>query len=188
MATLIAGIITAAVIVFHALFLRKPRTPASSAGLSMRWDGLRKLCGVFMLLSFLALAVTGFYAGLIKHEPLTGYLLMFHVSVGPVFIVCLTMVALLSAARYCFSGCCCENVPEETSQDTGTGTGSKLCFWLMMLTALPLALSIVLSMFNLFGTEGQRFLYDLHRCSSIVMCMVYILFLYFCVINPLRYK
>jgi hypothetical protein len=44
--------------------------------------------------------------------------------------------------------------------------------------ALPVILSVVLSMFPLFGTDGQEFLLNLHRYSALLLALVAIVHTY----------
>ena len=50
----------------------------------------------------------------------------------------------------------------------------KVTFWLIVFLALPLILSIILSMFPLFGTYWQEYLLALHRYTAIVFFVVVI--------------
>jgi cytochrome b561 len=54
----------------------------------------------------------------------------------------------------------------------------KICFWLIIILAIPLILSIVLSMFPLFGTKGQEFLLDTHRYCALLLALVAIVYTY----------
>jgi len=54
----------------------------------------------------------------------------------------------------------------------------RICFWLIVVLALPVILSIVLSMFALFGTKGQEFLLDTHRYSALLLALIVIVHTY----------
>jgi len=49
--------------------------------------------------------------------------------------------------------------------------------------ALPVILSIVLSMFPLFGTDGQEFLLQLHRYSALLFALVAIMYTYLVILT-----
>jgi MFS family permease len=126
---------------------------------------LRKLLYLLALLCFLILVVTSFYPVLILKEPIQGYWLMLHATFAPVFAICLAGLAIMWAGNYSFN-------------KNGWPWLQKICFWLIILLALPAILSIVLSMFPLFGTEGQEFLLDTHRYSALLLALVAIVHTY----------
>jgi len=59
-----------------------------------------------------------------------------------------------------------------------TGLGQKTGFWLLAVLALPLILSIILSMFPLFGTHWQEILMDIHRWTALVFAIAAIIHIY----------
>ncbi|MHC4482790.1 MAG: cytochrome b/b6 domain-containing protein [Planctomycetota bacterium] len=147
---------------------------------------LKKLIYLLVLLCFLVLAITGFYPALILGEHLSDYWLMLHVTVGGVFAACLAILALMWAHRCRFNendwpwlrslvrreGARNEFLPESSD------LVQKTAFWLLVVVALPLMLSVVLSMFPLFGTAGQHFLANTHRYSALVFALVAIVHTY----------
>ena len=56
--------------------------------------------------------------------------------------------------------------------------GYKLAFWALMVLALPLILSIVVSMFHILGTDGQFFAMAVHRWTALVFAVVAVLHTY----------
>ena len=54
----------------------------------------------------------------------------------------------------------------------------KLTFWVILFLALPLILSIVVSMFHLLGTNWQHLTLALHRWTSLVFAIVVIIHTY----------
>lgn len=126
-----------------------------------------KLIYIFLLVCFVVLAVTGFYP-LINHKPLSGYLLILHTIVSGVMALALALLALLFGST------------NNTRQALMCGTHwlvvkiVRFFFWLIMIVAIPLILSILLSMFPLFAPEEQRLLLWLHQWSAIVFagCVV----------------
>lgn len=124
---------------------------------------LRKLILLLALLSFAILFLTGF-GPLLFGSRLSGWLLMIHATFAPILMGCLALLAVGWAHEMVFRGL--EDVL------------LKLCFWILLTLSLPLALSMIVSMFNWFGTEGQDFLYVLHRWCALAFTCLALLFLY----------
>jgi hypothetical protein len=125
------------------------------------------LAGVLLTGSFLA--ITGFYAFLIAQQPLSGYLLMLHCTAAPVFAVCMAVLTLFWSHRCRFSFGIDRRI-------TISEIAQKTCFWLIAMFLLPVTMSIVLSMFPIFGTDGQVFLYHLHRYSTLLLTIFAIIY------------
>lgn len=151
---------------------------------------LRKLVYLLALLCFLVLAITSFYPVLVLKEPVHGYWLILHATFAPVFAICLAGLAVMWAGNCCFNKndwprlqrilervTPVKRVGEEPSNKC-PGLGQKITFWLIIVLALPLILSIILSMFPLFGTEGQEFLLDTHRYGALLLALVAIVHTY----------
>ncbi len=130
----------------------------------LNWIGrLKKLIFLLALLSFLVLLITGFgpvFFGL----RLSGWLLVIHATFSPILIVCLSLLALGWAQKMVF-----ENRMENIV---------KGCFWLLILIALPLTLTMIASMFRFFGTEGQELLLIGHRWCALAFGCIALIFLY----------
>ena len=147
---------------------------------------LKKLVYLLALLCFVVLAITGFYPVLVLGEHISGYFLMLHATAAPVFAGCLAVLALSWAQQCRFSRTDWQGVKNlitrrlasAVSLPEGVGLGQKIAFWLIVLLALPLILSIVLSMFPLFGTAGQHFLLDTHRYGALLFALVAIIHIY----------
>ena len=139
---------------------------------------LKRLVYLLALLCFVVLITTGFYPVLVQAEHLSGYLLMVHATFAPVFAGCLAVLALVWADRCRFDKSDWpwpQKLPQQEATDKQTGTkhqlGQKICFWVIIILALPVILSIVLGMFPLFGTQGQEFLLDIHRYSTLLLAV-----------------
>lgn len=140
------------------------------------------------LLSFAVLAVTGFYPVLVLGEHISGYRVMVHATFAPVFALCLAFLAVVWARNCQFTRgdwpWFDRIVQRVTLGRSGDGEsprnrkrsslGQKITFWLIVFLAVPLALSIVLSMFPLFGTHGQELLLSTHRYTAYVFALVVI--------------
>ena len=119
-----------------------------------------------MLVGGLALAVTGIGAFAFGKAPMTGWVLMAHVSAAPIFAVGLAVVALTWADRCRFG-----------TGGSGQGCTSKALLWLILACGLVVILSAVLPMTPMFGSGGQRVLYLTHRYSAILLTGTVILHL-----------
>jgi len=156
---------------------------------------LRKLVYLLALLCFVVLAITGFYPTLVLGKHISGYLLMLHATFALVFAICLAVLAVMWACRHRFNESDWPGLqhfleritlakstgeePLNKSQADGVpGLGQKITFWLIVVLALPLILSIVSSMFPLFGTDGQKLLLELHRYSALLFAMAAIVHIY----------
>ena len=125
---------------------------------------LKKLVVVFGFLSFVTQAVTGFLPYFFFGGRVSGYWLILHVIAGGVFSACAAGWAVLYAERNLF----------------GSGrTKAKLCFWTILVLLLVVILSMLLSMFTLFGTDWQRFLLQTHLYGTIALALFVIAYLYF---------
>jgi len=151
---------------------------------------LRKLVYLLALLCFVVLALNGFYAALVLGKSISGYWIMLQTTAGGVFAVCLAVLAVMWARNCRFNqsdwpwfGRIVQRVTlaKSTGEETprkSTGLGQKMTFWLMIFLALPLILSIILSMFTLFGTHWQELLLSTHRYTALVFVLVGIVHIY----------
>ena len=121
---------------------------------------IKRLVFLLALLSFLVLAITGFYHRLLYNTEITGYFLVIHVTFGAVLAVCLALLSLFWAENFRFDKNYLPRLrsflhiqPFSGPPSDSTELLRKICFWLIFILALPLILSSVLSMFNIFGTD-----------------------------------
>lgn len=147
---------------------------------------IRKCAFLLGLLCFAVLALSGFGPLLFGHR-LEGYLLMIHATFAPVFIACTALVAITGAAQYAFNKkdtgdipCPCWKLPNRAGGCwlTDSGIGVKAGFWVLIVMSLPVTLTMVMSMFPLFGTRGQEFLFHAHRGCALVFVLTVIVELY----------
>ncbi len=155
---------------------------------------LRKLVYLLALLCFVILVFTSFYPSLVLDEAISGYLVMLHTSAAGVLSGCLAFLVLVWAHRYRFNE---SDWPwlvslirrEAAKKKILSGSSElvqKICFWLIAVLALPVILSIVLSMFVFFGTDAQEFLLNLHRYSALVLALVIIVHTYLIIRNEMK--
>ena len=144
---------------------------------------IRKLVYLLALLSFFILAVTGFYPTLVKGEHISGYLIMIHATFAPVLAVCLAVLAVMWAGKCRFNN---KDWPwfsrlleratlvklNEDMSDNNSCIWQKTGFWLIIFLALPLTLSMVLSMLPYFGTHWQELFIVIHRYTALVFAIV----------------
>ena len=149
----------------------------------------RKLVYLLALLCFVILAITGFYPTLILGEHISGYLLMIHATFAPILAICLAILAVMWARNCRFASNdwpwfqrFVQRVTLTTSAGEGayceSRLGQKIAFWLIIFLALPLILSIVLSMFPYFGTHWQELLLSIHRYTALVFGLAVIVHTY----------
>jgi len=197
--SIIGFIITFVGIAFHYMVLRSPSGDLVRTKQRLRRQGilgildiLKKLVCLLTLLCFVVLAVNGFYPSLILGKPISGYWLMLQVTAGGVFACCLAFLTLMWAHHYRFNENDWQRLQHLLQQETASKElpperfrfGQKIAFWLIVLLALPVILSIVLSMFGLFGTDAQEFLLHLHRYSALLLVMAGVVFIYLALSTP----
>lgn len=131
------------------------------------------------LLCFIVLAVSGLIPFLVLGEPLSGFLLLVHVAVTPVFAILMVLSAIIWANSQQFTPAnwkwaktsLLKSAKTKKEENGANEFWSKVLFWLAVLFTMLLA-SIVLSMYPLFGSIGQKFLLDFHKFSSIALTVV----------------
>ena len=150
----------------------------------------KKLVYWVALLCVIVLVVTGFAQRLVLGEAISGYWLMLHATFAPVCAICLALLALMWAQRCVFrrgdwpwlEGLIRRviRLDAESEEPAGEGfkLGQKITFWLIIVLALPLILSIVSSMFPFFGTHCQELLLDAHRYTALVLALAAIVHTY----------
>jgi cytochrome b subunit of formate dehydrogenase len=151
---------------------------------------LRKLVYLLALLCFVVLAVTGLFPLLALDKHISGYSVMVHATFAPVFAVCLAVLAVMWSPHCHFTrgdwpwlerlvhrATLARSADKEAHRES-SGLGQKITFWLIVVLALPLILSIVLSMFPLFGTHWQELLLSMHRYTALVFALVAIVHTY----------
>lgn len=156
--------------------------------------GIRILAFWGGLLSFGILLLTGFVPLLLGGR-MEGVWLMLHVTLAPVFIGCAAVVVLTGAQRYSFQKrdveqlaalwkarrqkprCCCV---------MDSAAAAKAGFWVLAALSVPLVLSMALSMTPLFDTDGQHFLFHLHRYSALLFSLAAMITVYILIRGEIR--
>ncbi|HEX41082.1 MAG TPA: hypothetical protein ENN81_03370 [Phycisphaerales bacterium] len=184
----IAGFVALAVaMVVHAVSCKaaKGARRASTCGAGPLIAALGKLAGFVVLASFAVLVLTGFWPRVVLKEAICGYGLMLHATAAPVFIAALAALAVLGADSNRLNKSYLPWLNKLLGRKGGDGEAlerfelsRKVCFWLILMLALPLAMSIVLSMLPLFGTHMQEVMAEVHRYSALAISLVLIFGMY----------
>lgn len=128
----------------------------------------------------LVLAITAFTHVILLGKHVSGVMLVVHVTVAPFFAVALAVLALVWAHRlrlrvgdwHAAWRLAMGHVPETSLLVRFIVRGG---FWFVLLCSLPLLLSIILSLYPLFGTEGQELLRQIHGYSALALILVTLL-------------
>ena len=122
---------------------------------------------------------------LVGGRAISGFLVMIHATFAPVFAVFIAILAVMWAGNCVFDKNYCPRLakllriqPKSDLRSQRYEFLLKLCFWAILVLALPLILSIVLSMFKIFGTDIQELFLDVHRYTALVIAIVIILHTY----------
>ena len=168
----IAGItITIAIVALHSVFhLPHPKiqTQRSSQKIPLIYLLIKMLVQLGAVCSFLTLLITGFLPLVVLGRTISGYWLMLHVAAAGVFVCCLALLAL---------GCAEKNLLVKHNIFKGA------LFWLILLLAIPMILSIVLSMFPVFGTHSQECLLWIHRYCALLFVILAIMHTYLTILE-----
>ena len=137
-------------------------------------DNLRRMTYGLSAAFLLLLGLTGFLPVLFLGEHLSGALLIIHVTVAPLFALCLTALAFLWAHRLRFDEDDWHIVLDPMHRKRSTKErrirlALKVGFWLVLVFSLPLMGSIILGLFPLFGTEGETALARVHGYSALLI-------------------
>ncbi len=141
---------------------------------------IRILLYLIFLFCVTVLAASAFFQPIILGKPISGFLLIIHVTIAPVFALSSAALSILWAHTHEFNQkdyiSLKQIFKKESSSDIKNGEKSltflKLGFWLTVVLSLLLILSVVFSMFNYFGTGGQNTLQQIHRYSALLLVIV----------------
>ncbi len=146
----------------------------------------KKLVYVLAVISFIILILTGFAPVLFTGNSVSGILLMLHVLAAVVFAVCMAIVSVMWSHHHRFES---SELRSLLNLISGKKTdknwkkqinviGQKASFWLIVLLCLTAILSIILSMYPLFGTRGQEVLLHLHGYSALLLVIAVVMSFY----------
>lgn len=157
---IIVGLILIAALLRPSMIIQRP----NGGGFWTLLGIFKKLAFVFAILSFVTLVVSGFWQLVFLRANLSGYLLILHTTAGGVFVGCIGFLAATAA--------------DENRFAAGGAVVKKACFWLIIILTLPLILSILLSMFTLFGTSWQRLLLNIHLYCALLFIVTGIAYIF----------
>lgn len=125
------------------------------------------------LFLFLLMSLTAFIPVLLG-STLSDIFLLIHVTIAPLFSIFVAILIILFAHSNRFNKSdILENSNEQKLKFNQTGY-LKLVFWLFALFSVAAMVSIVLNMFPIFGTEGQVYLLDVHKYSTLLLLLLVI--------------
>lgn len=143
---------------------------------------LRKATYLLTLTLFLILAISAYLQVLISDGPLTGWLLIVHVTSAPLFALSLMLTVLLWAHRQRFNQQDWLYLQQIIKQkrillmrNSDTAFWYKLIFWIFVLSAIPAILSIILQLYPIFGSAGMESLLIIHRYSTLILFVVVVI-------------
>ncbi len=125
------------------------------------------------LFLFLLMALSAFIPVLLGIT-LSDIFLLVHVTVAPLFSVFLAILIILFAHSNRFNKDDLKENSDEQKIKINQSGYLKVIFWLVALFSVSAMVSIVLNMFPIFGTEGQVYLLDVHKYSTLLLLLLVI--------------
>ncbi len=160
---------------------------------------LKKLVYLLAIFCFVILVITGFYPRLVLDKAIYGYWMMIHATAAGIFSACLAFLAVMWAQQNTFNSADWPGLlsflrqiikmpvlPIPQTRPDYSCLCRKICFWLLVVLSLPLILSIIFSMFRLFGTDMQEFLLASHRYSALSFALIAIIHTYLTVYSEMN--
>ncbi len=183
-ATLIA---TVAVILVH-LFIslargHRPQRP--------RWHIITRLIYLGAIASVVILGVTSFVA-VLRHGAMHGWFLFLHLFGAGAFVVFLFLVAVMWAVPNQLCGGTCAATSDDDLDDDASPRAprfhclTKIAFWLILLSGVVTAGTMLISMLPLLGTQGLNQMINVHRYAGLVLVIATIVHLYTIVLTKMR--
>ncbi len=147
------------------------RTNSESFDSKINW--MKYFFYLTTIIFFSLMVLSAFLNVIFIGDDLTGLFLLVHVTVAPLFSIFLAITIILFAQSNTFN----KNdftVSIEGKNKLNKNGYPKIIFWLIVFFSIPIMVSIILSMFPLFGTEGQIFLLNIHRYSTLIIFILFI--------------
>lgn len=162
-------------------FRREPRTATRGLGLLRVW------VNILAFACFAAVAATGFLAVLTEQKTLSGYQLMTHLVVAPLFAIACTFIALFWTHRSQFTATDWSRLRRRSGPPETRGAWAvllrKIFFWSALALSVPTMVSILVAMFPLPTPAQQQYLFLIHRCCALPLAGVGLLFAYFALVS-----
>ena len=105
---------------------------------------------------------------------LSDVFLLVHVTVAPLFSIFTAILIIIFAHSNRFNKDDIKSNLEEYKINFNRNGYLKVIFWLVALFSVSAMVSIVLNMFPIFGTEGQVYLLDVHKYSTLLLLLLVI--------------
>jgi len=143
---------------------------------SRLFEVLRKLFYSLTAIFFVILGLTGFFPVLLFGSHLSGLLLIIHVTVAPLFVLSLMFAILFWANYQQYDVQDISTIKtikkNKNSENDVNSFWEKTYFWLFSIVSLPAILSMILSMYPIFGTDGQVYMLNLHRYTVLFLLII----------------
>ncbi len=149
----------------------------SSKDFPSKINWLKKFFYLATIFFFILMMLSAFINVIFIGDDLTGLLLLIHVTIAPLFSIFLAVTIILYAHSNSFNknDISLDQKSLKINRSKLNSNGYlKLIFWLIVFFSLPTMISIILSMFPIFGTEGQEFLLNIHRYSTLIILLLFI--------------
>jgi hypothetical protein len=164
-------------------------------GLLFKWlmmsefksDSIKRFRNFFVsvsVISFIGLAVTGLIPVILLGESMGSMFLIIHVTIAPFFVLALMLCAIFMGHFQQFDNSDYNDLKKMrfkkgilNPNNYSKNVWSKIYFWLILVFSVPAILSIILSMFPYFGTEGQIIMLNIHRYSTLVLMVISFLYI-----------
>ena len=105
---------------------------------------------------------------------LSDVFLLVHVTVAPLFSIFTAILIIIFAHSNRFNKDDIKSNLEEYKINFNRNGYLKVIFWLFALFSFSAMISIVLNMFPIFGTEGQVYLLEVHKYSTLLLLLLVI--------------
>ena len=136
------------------------------------------------VISFIGLALTGLIPFFLFGESMGSIFLIIHVTIAPFFVLALMFCAIFMGHFQQFDNSDYNDLKKMrfkkgiiNPNNYSKNVWSKIYFWLILVFSVPAILSIILSMFPYFGTEGQIIMLNIHRYSTLVLVVISFLYI-----------
>jgi formate dehydrogenase subunit gamma len=169
----------------YLMFGPRRAEPGDRAKAMRRWGGGERWLHALATVSFIALAVTGFVAG-IGFDEFEGWWLWVHMLAAPVFAVSLTLMGVIWAERSRFVGHdgqwlrCGGGYLGGTKAPVADrfDAGQKVFFWTVLILGFIVLASMMAVTVSVFGQEAVLVLYAVHRYGALCLLIAVILHTY----------
>ncbi len=179
----VAALIATAGLIFVHLFISLSRGVRTDRP---RWRILTKLIYLGAVASVLILGGTSFYS-VLSHGAMHGWFLFLHLIGAGAFVVCLFLIAVMWAMpmRLCTGRCATPTQTNALNDDVDSPPPAarfhcltKLAFWLILLSGVATAGTMLISMLPLLGTDAMNQMITVHRYAGLVLVVAMLVHLY----------